>query len=182
MKLSILTTIVLICIQSCTKPSIDINPDSYLSKDDQFALKTELSRYMDKLPPRTSMEQRWDVSRNEYYKRGAEFMQLTRLYKSDTSDFYYFYITKISPSIRQGERKARAGKCTFKNRRINVIEEFFITELASPEKLEEDADELFIEVINTEKAPANNKLIEWPNEYFYYNKNTNQWDRVSSRK
>lgn len=176
-----LSALTLFYTVSCSNASLDLNPDSYLTKEDQLGLKMELSRYMDKLPPRTTMEMRWDTSRNEYYKRGGELMELVRLYKSDTSQFYYFYITRVAPSVRDGERKAIAGKCTYEKNRISMIEEFCITEVKSPDILEQHAEELLTEVIKTEKAPVANKLVEWPNEYFYYNKGTNQWDRVSSR-
>lgn len=176
-----LSALVLFGTISCTKSSLDLNPDSYLTKEDQMGLKMELSRYMDKLPPRTTMEMRWDTSRNEYYQRGGELMELVKLYKSDTSQFYYFYITRVAPSVRENERKAIGGKCTYQNNRIGMIEEFFITEVKNPEVLEEHAEELLTEVIKVDKAPVGNALIEWPNDYFYYNKGTNQWDRVSSR-
>lgn len=166
---------------SCTKSTIDLNPDSYLSKEDQLQFKIELSRYMNQLPSHTSMEQRWDSSKYEYYKKGGELMKLVKLYKSDTSKFYYFYITRVAPSVREGERRSIGGKCTFDNKRIGQIEEYFMSEVRSVEILEEQAEKLTIEVIKNNKAPAANALVEWPNDYFYYNKGTNQWDRVSSR-
>lgn len=124
---------------------------------------------------------RWDSSRDDYYRRNAEIIDLVKLYRSEKDSMYYFYITRITPSIRQGERKAIAGKCNFSDKRISNIEEFFITSTESSGVLYENAEILLSDVIKINKAPEDNKLIEWPNDYFYYNKNTNQWDRVSSR-
>ncbi|WP_018341371.1 hypothetical protein [Cytophaga aurantiaca] len=167
---------------SCSKPALDLNPDSYLSKEEQTNFKIDLSRYIHKLPPRTTMEMRWDSSAYSYYKNNANIIELVKLYKAENDSTYYFYITRIAPSVRQGERKAIAGKCNYSNKRISNIEEIFISTIESVEVLEEHAEELLTEVIKTNKAPIPNKLIEWPNDYFYYNKGTNQWDRVSSRK
>lgn len=143
-------------------------------------LKIDLSRYIEKLPPRISMEMRWDTAALKYYTHDARLMNLVSLYKNPDG-MYYFYITRIVPSVRQGERRAIAGKCKFANKRISEIEEFFVSNVEKPEVLEEHAEELLTEVIKTDKAPVANKLVEWPNDYFYYNKGTNQWDRVSSR-
>lgn len=164
---------------SCSQPALDLNPDSYLSKEEQTDFKIDLARYIQKLPPRTKMEMRWDSSVYDYYKKNADIINLVKMYKSSDST-YYFYITKITPSVRDGERKAIAGKCNFSNKRISNIEEIFISTTESNEVLEEHAEELLTEVIKTNKAPVANKLVEWPNEYFYYNKGINEWDRVPS--
>jgi len=177
--ITFLSALALCACISCNK-TYDLNPDSYLTSEEQFDFKVDLSRYMEKLPPRTSMEMRWDTAVLKYYKNCAQFMDLVNLYKKEDGT-YYFYITRIVPSIRAGERRAIAGKCKFENKRITEIEEFFLSTIESPEVLEEHAEELLTEVINTDKAPVANKLVEWPNDYFYYNKGTNQWDRVSSR-
>lgn len=175
----LITLISIICF-SCTTNTLDLNPDSYLSKGEQMDLKIDLSRYIEKLPPRISMEMRWDTAALKYYTHDARLMNLVSLYKNPDG-MYYFYITRIVPSVRQGERRAIAGKCKFANKRISEIEEFFVSNVEKPEVLEEHAEELLTEVIKTDKAPVANKLVEWPNDYFYYNKGTNQWDRVSSR-
>ncbi len=163
---------------SCTQSDLDLNPDSYLSKEEQTDFKIDLSRYIHKLPPRTTMEMRWDSSAYGYYKNNANIIRLVKLYKSEKDSTYYFYVTRIAPSIRQGERKAIAGKCKYSNKRISNIEEIFISTIESSEVLEEHAEELLTEVIKTNKAPISNKLVEWPNEYFYYNKDIHEWDRV----
>ncbi|WP_299251952.1 hypothetical protein [uncultured Cytophaga sp.] len=182
MKQNILfiTILLLLTTVSCTKKSLDLNPNSYLSEEQQMDFKIDLCRYTEKLPPRTSMEMRWDTAVLKYYKHDAEFMNLVKLYKNEEG-VYYFYITRIVPSIRQGERRAIAGKCKFTNKKISDVEEIFVSIIESPEVLEEHSIGLLSEVIKTDKAPIANKLVEWPNDYFYYNKSTNQWDRVSSR-
>ena len=180
-RIALLITLISVICLSCADTTFDLNPDSYMSKEEQMDLKIDLSRYIEKLPPRTTMEMRWDTAALKYYVHDAKLMELVSLYKN-SSDEYYFYITRIVPSIRQGERRAIAGKCKFKNKRISEIEEFFVSNIESAEVLEEHSKELLSEVIKTNKAPIPNKLIEWPNDYFYYNKGTNQWDRVSSRK
>lgn len=178
-RIALLITLCSIICFSCADTAYDLNPDSYMSKEEQLDLKIDLSRYIEKLPPRTTMEMRWDTAALKYYTYDANLMELVKLYKG-TSDKYYFYITRIVPSVRQGERRAIAGTCKFKNKRISEMEEIFVSNIESPEVLEEHAEELLSEVIKTGKAPVPNKLIEWPNDYFYYNKGTNQWDRVSS--
>jgi hypothetical protein len=163
---------------SCTKSALDLNPDSYLSKEEQIDFKIDLSRYIHKLPPRTTMTMRWDSSAFGYYKNNATIIKLVKLYKSEKDSTYYFYITRIAPSIRQGERKAIAGKCNYYNKRISNIEQIFVSTIESSEVLDANAEQLLAEVIKTNKAPIPNKYIEWPNEYFYYNIKNEQWDRV----
>ena len=165
---------------SCSQSALDLNPDSYLSKEEQMDFKIDIARYIQKLPSKKiTMEMRWDSSAYDYYKKNADMINLVKLYKSADST-YYFYVTKITPSVRDGERKAIAGKCNFSNKRISNIEQIFVSTTESSKVLEEHAEELLAEVIKTNKAPIPNKYIEWPNEYFYYNVKNEQWDRVPS--
>ena len=165
---------------SCSQPALDLNPDSHLSTAEQLDFKIDLARYIQKLPSKKiTMEMRWDSSVYDYYKKNANSINLVKMYKSSGSTCF-FYITKITPSVRDGERKAIAGKCNFSNKRISNIEEIFISTTESSEVLEEHAEELLTEVIKTNKAPVANKLVEWPNQYFYYNKGIKEWDRVPS--
>ncbi len=153
--------------------------DKYLTKEESVLLKKELSRYMDKLPERVAMEDRWSEKANSYYSLKADSMNLLRYYEGEDG-YNYYYITRIVPSIREGERRASAGRFQWETKdRIKNLEEFFLSNILPEETLEKAADELFEQAVEDHKiqGKASLELIEWPNEYFAYNKKSHSWDR-----
>jgi len=153
--------------------------DKYLTKEESTLLKKELSRYMDKLPERVSMEERWSAKANSYYTLKADSMNLLRYYEG-TDGYNYYYITRIVPSIRAGERRASAGRFQWETKdRIKNLEEFFLSNILPEETLNKAADDLFQEAVEKHKVEEKGsvELIEWPNDYFAYNKESHSWDR-----
>ncbi|MCU0417071.1 MAG: hypothetical protein MUE33_07785 [Cytophagaceae bacterium] len=158
--------------------SKDVNPITYLDTVQQRQLKMELSRYMDKLPSQTTMEQRWDSSRFVYYNRKANQMHLLALYKKDSS--YYFVCSRIVPSIHPGDRRAHIGKLQWDGNRIYSIEEYYWSNILPEATINENAPVWLNEVIESstnEVSKNSKKMMEWPNDYFYYDKVNKSWSR-----
>jgi len=144
-----------------------------------LVLKKELSRYMDKLPSSIQMKDRWSEKANAYYTLKADSMKLLRYYVGEDG-FNYFYITRLVPSIHLGDRRASAGRFQWDTKdRIKNLEEFFLSNILPEEELDKAADDLFDEAVENKKIEDKNslKFIEWPNEFFAYDKKTNSWDR-----
>jgi hypothetical protein len=179
MYTKIIYTLAIACLlfTSCQKKNYEV--DNYLNKQEQLSVKMQLSKYMDRLPSGADMDDRWTGKADKYYHLKADSMHLLRYYIADDG-YNYFYITRIVPSIHEGERRATAGRFKLKGQDSIVdLEEFFLSNILSEEKLIESANELFEEAVEEQKIETKSllPLIEWPNDYFAYDKKRNVWDR-----
>ncbi len=159
-------------------------PVKVISEKDAHLIKMELSRFMDKLPSRTKMEDRWDTtltSRNAYYSLKADSMKLLCFYEGKDG-YKYFFITRIVPSIHEGDRRGSSGRFRWDSttNRVSDLEEYLLTNIMQPAKIEEVAPSLFEITLEKDTLPenfANKDFIEWPNGYFAYDKKNHNWDR-----
>lgn len=162
---------------SCQKN--DYNVDKYLNKEKELNLKMQLSKYMDKLPSGIDMSDRWIGKADKYYRLKADSMHLLRYYVAEDG-YNYYYITRITPSIHVGDRRASAGRFKLEGKdSIVALEEFFLSNILPEKTLAESADGLFIEAIENQKIEKKSslELIEWPNDFFAYDKKRHVWDR-----
>ncbi len=182
---SVLLLFLISLFTACSSDSYNVAKQ--LDKNEQHAIKMELARYMDKLAPRTEMNDRWNAEALPYYTLKADSMHLLKYYKNEEDGYEYFYITRLVPSIRAGERRASAGRfkryeaAAFNTVRLIELEEFFLTNVLSEDTLVNASNALFVEAIATKKIAddsPNIGLIEWPNDYFAYNKKDRGWDRI----
>ncbi len=161
---------------SCSK-SYEVK--EHLNDNEQLQVKMELCRYMDLLPPSTTMDQRWSDSSYSYYLRRANAMHLLKCYKNAHQE-YYFLATRIVASIRPGERRAHIGKFKFDGKRISQLEEFYLSNILPEDTIVKYADALFTEVVNEGKIDSTSSLlnlVEWPNAYFAYDTLQRSWER-----
>jgi hypothetical protein len=175
-RITFALALITILFTSCKK---NYEPNHYLDQQQQTAIKIQLSKYMDKLPSGIAMEDRWTGKADKYYRLKADSMHLLRYYVADDG-YNYFYITRLVPSIHEGDRRATAGRFKVqKNDGIINLEEFFLSNILPEHALIEAADELFDQVIKNEAMDSKSfpELIEWPNDYFTYDKKRNVWDR-----
>jgi|GEM_PF-4731163 len=182
---SLFLLLVIVILSACSSDSYNVSKQ--LDEKEQREIKMELARYMDKLPPRVNMNDRWGAEALPYYTLKADSMHLMKYFKSEEDGYEYFYITRIVPSIRPGERRASAGRFkrydskAFKAVRLIELEEFFLTNVLPEETLANASNDLFVESIKNKKIAADSPnigLIEWPNAYFAYDKKNRGWDRI----
>lgn len=181
----ILFSLCVFMMSACNKDKYDVA--AHLNQDQQKVIKMELARYMEKLPPRITMEKRWDSAADRYYQLKADSMHLLKYYKADDG-YEYFFVTRIVPSVRVGERRASVGR--FKRSksdfvkdvvRFDELEEFCLTNIMEEQALVNSSDALFEEVVKNKKIAdnsVNHQLIEWPNAYFAYDKKSFGWERI----
>jgi hypothetical protein len=175
---SVFVSIVLV-LTSCSRDNAKYKVESYLDSLQVNQLKLELARAMDQLPPGCTMATRWDTTHLPYYKYKADSMKLSALY-SDKQDEYYFLCTRLVPSVREGERRAHIGRLVFKNNQLVDIEEYYWSNISAPAELEENAKKWLQEIVespNHELREDSKKYMEWPNDYFYYDKVNKCWNR-----
>lgn len=158
-------------------------PSALLNETEEYAIKLELARNIEKLAPRTSMEQRWDTTayRVAYYKEKADSMKIV-CYQKGKDGYHYYLITRIVPSVRAGERRGSVGRFHWnaETKRLSDLEEYLLTNILPPAKIEEAATGLFESSFEKDTLPAkfaHQELVEWPNEYFGYDKKNHSWDR-----
>lgn len=158
-------------------------PSAFLNKAEEHAVKMELARNIEKLAPRTAMKDRWDTTayRVAYYTEKADSMKLV-CYEKGKDGFHYYLITRIVPSVRAGERRGSVGRFHWdaKTKRLSDLEEYLLTNILPPSEIEEAATGLFESSFERDTLPAkfeHQELVEWPNEYFGFDKKNHSWDR-----
>lgn len=170
---------IVLVVLSCSRDTTKYQVESYLDSTQIRQLKLELARAMDQLPPGCTMETRWDSTHLPYYRYKADSMRLTALY-SDKPNEYYFICTRLVPSVREGERRAHLGHLIFKENKLVDIEEYYWSNISTPSLLNENASKWMDEILespNHELSADSKKYMEWPNEYFYYDKVNKCWNR-----
>lgn len=163
----------------------EYNTEKYISAEERFHILLQLTTWMDsKLPKGANLDTRFDLKHRAYYQHVMEAYQyaLDGYYISEDG-YHYFYLTKIVPSIREGEKRAVGGRFKLdQNKTVTDLEEYFLTNILTPDSLDMIRENLMEEMITNKShqiatASPNHKFIEWPNDYFAYDKKNHYWDR-----
>ena len=177
----ILFSVISLFLFSC-KQEITIEPSAYLNGKEQFEFKYSLSRYIDQLPKKASVETKFDEEFDEEYRKRSENADLLFYYVDRKTGEIYFAISKIAPSLIV-KKVVTAGKLK-KNAEGTIIEyeEEFRTWKMEEAELKVVSELLFNKYIKGEDLSpfytrnANGKfIIEFPDENVLYDKEKRVW-------
>ena len=114
---------------------------------------------------------------SEFMSDSLKTDSIKLLYYAEGKDGYsYFFIT----DTQSGNRRGSAGRFHWnkKTSQISDLEEYLLTGVMQPVKIEEAAPSLFEAVLEKDTLPVkfeHQDIVEWPNEYVYYDKKNHQW-------
>jgi hypothetical protein len=167
-------------VVSCKQQqSFDINPTHHFDAEQLNLLTIELGRWIEPLPPNTTMSQRWDSAALNYYTFKSSLNKIYALYPTDTG--CYFAYGQIVPSIHPGDVRVHFGKVAIDDSlMIEEYEEIYLSNIVDTTNIQTWVNIAVQDLLNNQNTitiDSINKKMEWPNAYFYFNKNTNQWDR-----
>ena len=122
---NLLSIFYLLIIISCQK-QIDINPQTYLNTNEIEQLKYQSARYYSQLNEKSNHENKFNQNFDEHYKKEAKKHQLLYYFKEKNTNYEYFALTRIAPSLKI-KKVAIVGKLLRKNNKIIEYEEKFRT-------------------------------------------------------
>jgi len=169
----------LLVFGSCKK---NIDPSGQLSAIEQENFKYAISRYINKVPEKVTVDRRFEATKDTYYRDMAKKNDLLFYYKDEPTHTVYFAIAKIAPSIKL-KKNATVGKVKYNEKgEIVEYEEEFRTWKMEEEELIEKTNILFNKYIrNEDLTPYYTKnsnpdlFIEFPDDYTFYDKESRLW-------
>jgi len=189
MKKILSSLCLLLLLGSCSNKSYTIDPNAYLSKQEQEQFKYKIVRFFEKLPTeKVRHEDKFDTLYNKYYRQKAKEANLLYYYRApDSSE--YFAITKLAPSLTI-KRVATLGKLKKdKEGKIVYYEEAARTWKMVESELQTKTKLLFNTYIQGEdlspfltKNSGEDFYIEFPDDQTFYNTQTRKWETKSLTK
>ncbi len=165
---------------SC-KQNIESNPSAYLNPEQIDYLKENTSRYYAGLSKKSTHKDKFDSKYDSYYKDQAQKHDLLYYYKDPDTNYEYFALTRIAPSVTL-KKVAIVGRLLRKNNKIIDYEEKFRTWKMPEPELKEKTKKLFDlyildkDLSEYETANSNPEFyIEFPDNNTYYDKNERVW-------
>lgn len=156
-----------------------MNPTHHFDEKQLKLITTELGRWIEPLPPNTAMSQRWDSSALAYYTFKASLNKIYAIYPTDTG--CYFAFGQVVPSVHPGDVRVHIGKMDLDDSlMVDEYEEIYLSNIIDTTNIQAWVNVAMQDLLtNKNKLTIDsiNKKMEWPNEYFYFNRNTSQWDR-----
>lgn len=175
--------VVFFILSSCVTEQKKINPNDYLTKEEQTKFKYSIVRYYDDLAPKATNETKFDTVYNSYYKKKSEASELLFYFFDTENKTAYFAITKIAPSLKL-KKVATLGTVAFNDDgSIKTYEEKCRTWKMLVPELKEKTTMLFEKHINGEDlSPYYTKnsngefIIEFPDDVTYYDIELRKWE------
>jgi hypothetical protein len=173
----VLFTLFVLAFSAC-KPSF--KADDNFDKEFQNNILMQLIRYQEKMPSGATKTTKFNSEFNAYYQDRLNRLSLIYLFKKD--NLYYYYLTRIVPSLRPGDVRGSFGSFELsKENKPLKIKEYFLTNIMSKDKAIEAGEALvplYFEHhtldVSTEMAKT---YIEWPNDYFVFDTINIGWER-----
>ena len=165
---------------SCEKNESNIRQHEQFSEADLINFKSRIVRYIDKLPPRATHQNKFETQFDSIYLEKAKRLELVYYTKND--DTIYFAVYKIAPSLKV-KKTATLGKLILdKNDSISFYEESYRTWKMEQPELNQKTEMLFRLFINNESLKQyytensnGNFYIEFPDEFTFYDKKNRVW-------
>lgn len=177
---SIIVLAFLFIMTSCNK-KIDIDPTKVLSTEQIKEKKYQLARYYAGLAKKSTHQDKFDAKYDEHYQEEAKRYELLYFYKDPETQYEYFALTRIAPSM-QLKKVATVGKVLFDGNKIVSYEEKFRTWKMPEEELKEKTKEMFERYIKGEDLSKYETIntnpefwIEFPDENTYYDTTLQMW-------
>lgn len=175
--------VVFFILSSCVTEQKKINPNDYLTKEEQTKFKYSIVRYYDDLAPKATNETKFDTIFDSYYKKKSNSSDLLFYYFDTEKKTAYFAITKIAPSL-QVKKVATVGSVTYNDEKaIETYEEKFRTWKMPVAELQEKTAMLFSKYLEGEDLSEfytiNSKgdfIIEFPDDVTNYNIELRKWE------
>lgn len=177
---------------SCEEESLNLDPNQYLSLEEQEAFKYSIIRYYDKRPKKVKEDDKLNSEHDSIYKVKAQKSDLLFLYFDDKTKEYYFAVTRIAPSMKL-KKVATVGRLKKDaNDSIVYYEENFRTWKMEMNELKEKTSFLMTKFIKGENLkPYYTKnsqpefWIEFPDDNNVYDIEKREWktslDEIFSR-
>jgi hypothetical protein len=173
--------LVYLLVLSCKEEAKVIEPNQYLTQQEQEQFKFSVIRYIQRLPKYATNENKFEARFDDDYKRMMADCDLLFYYK-DHQNNIYFAISKIAPSVTL-KKTATLGKVTFDAKQhIVFYEEVCRTWKMEPKELQEKTKLLFTKYIQNEDLSeyytenSNPEFyIEFPDQNTYYDTIRRDW-------
>lgn len=159
----------------------NINPDTYLSADEQHDFKYSIIRYFDKLPKKVTHNTKFDVEHDSIYQAKTHRTDLYYYFPAEDG-YIYFAVTRIAPSMKL-KKVATIGRLKKEvDGQVSFYEEVARTWKMEEPELMEKTKMLFLKFIEGEDLSPfytiNSKpelIIEFPDENNWYNVQKRRW-------
>lgn len=173
--------LVLVLVLSCKEEVKVIDPNHYLTQQEQEQFQYSIIRYVERLPKEATNENKFEARFDADYKQMMPDCELLFYYK-DNQNNIYFAISKIAPSVKL-KKTATLGKVSFDvNKNIVLYEEVCRTWKMEPKELKQKTALLFNQYIRNEDLSAyyteNSNpefYIEFPDQNTYYDTISRNW-------
>ncbi len=175
-------------VAACGDPAKDelsnavINPEAYLTSNEQEDFLYSISRYICKYPSQAGRDNMWNERFDSAYAKLAKAQQLRHYYIDSVSGTHHFMVSRIAPSIHE-KYVGLAGKFSpSEDDPLAEYEEVFRTWKMFPAEHKEKSEMLFHKWIKGDDLSlyytANSggvEYIEFPDEETWYDKDARQW-------
>ena len=157
-------------------------PEKWLSAKEQNEEMNRVIRYIGRPPENTTMSERFYKAYDEHYQKQVAAHRLDAYCVKDST--YYFLISRIAPSNTE-KRVATGGRYVLNDKgEMTQYEEVFRTWKAPDTTQVRKSIFLFDKMVKGEslapyytKASWPNEMIEFPDDYTYFDVSAREWKK-----
>lgn len=163
---------------------VDGTPDIGLGSADRDTLLVDLITYMHRRPSAALNDRRTDPRFRAFYQAQLPAYALLMLEKKDDGT-HWFYVSRPARSVK-GDRRGVAGRFRMgADGKPTGFEEIFNTPVLSEDSVKLVGAILFPLMVaghGTVPLADDRRLVEWPDERLYYDKEKQEWRAVGAPK